>query len=411
MAVPVLKELTAPAGGGRPEPRGRQARPGAADVARGRGGRCGRGDRRGRIPRPRRRSATGRRRFARTTFGDYLRQLEQARPAARSCSRREIQLSAARVRIAVLGVGLIGGSIGLAARERVEAAEVVGLRSRPGAARTARSSAERSTGPPSRCRAAVDGADACFACAPVGALPAPGAARARRPPGPRRVVTDVGSTKRFCWRPSTTRASSAATRSPAPRPPGVRARARRPLRGRRLVPDPGRALVGAPLRAPPPLIVAARGAAGRDRPGDPRPPAGDRQPPPARARQRAGRPGRGRLLDAGRAAAASRPELPRRHARGRRQLGDLDRHLPRQRRGDRRRDRRGGRSGCEQVAATLRTGGERDRGLERRAPREDRRRLLEAELAGGPVHELRIIGARTAPVSSRRWRWRSARRA
>jgi prephenate dehydrogenase len=41
------------------------------------------------------------------------------------------------VRIAVLGVGLIGGSIGLAAREYVEDAEVVGFGRDPERLRTA----------------------------------------------------------------------------------------------------------------------------------------------------------------------------------------------------------------------------------------------------------------------------------
>jgi prephenate dehydrogenase len=97
------------------------------------------------------------------------------------------------VRIAVLGVGLIGGSIGLAAREHVEDAEVVGFGRDPsklaraielGAIERAASSLEE----------ALDGADLCFACAPVGALPglvhaALGAA------APDTLVSDVGSAK------------------------------------------------------------------------------------------------------------------------------------------------------------------------------------------------------------------------
>ena len=74
------------------------------------------------------------------------------------------------MRIAVLGVGLIGGSIGLAAREHVEEAEVVGFGRDPsrlrravelGAIGHAAGSLEE----------ALEGAELCFACAPVGALP------------------------------------------------------------------------------------------------------------------------------------------------------------------------------------------------------------------------------------------------
>ena len=96
--------------------------------------------------------------------------------------------------ITVLGVGLIGGSIGLAARERMEGARVTGFGRSPerlaralelGAIDTAAGSLEE----------ALDGAEACFCCAPVGALPgqveaALGAA------GPDCVVTDAGSVKR-----------------------------------------------------------------------------------------------------------------------------------------------------------------------------------------------------------------------
>jgi prephenate dehydrogenase len=97
------------------------------------------------------------------------------------------------MRIAVLGVGLIGGSIGLAAREHVEDAEVVGFgRSRErlhaavelGAIHRAADSLA----------ATVEGADICFACAPVGALPAL-VRDALAAAGPECVVTDVGSTK------------------------------------------------------------------------------------------------------------------------------------------------------------------------------------------------------------------------
>jgi len=97
------------------------------------------------------------------------------------------------VRIAVLGVGLIGGSIGLAAREHVGDAEVVGFGRDP-----ERLWLARQAGAIDRTAASVeealDAADLCFACAPVGALPELVRA-ALDASGPDTVVTDVGSTK------------------------------------------------------------------------------------------------------------------------------------------------------------------------------------------------------------------------
>jgi prephenate dehydrogenase len=97
------------------------------------------------------------------------------------------------VRVAVLGVGLIGGSIGLAARERIEGVEVVGFgrdSERLELARE-RGAIDRSAG---SLPEAVDGAELCFACAPVGALPDLVRA-ALDASGPDTLVTDVGSTK------------------------------------------------------------------------------------------------------------------------------------------------------------------------------------------------------------------------
>jgi prephenate dehydrogenase len=98
------------------------------------------------------------------------------------------------VRLAVVGVGLIGGSIGLAAAERLPEAEVVGHDADPEALRAAK---ERGA---IHCAAAtlaeaVEGAELCFLCAPVGALPAliEGALGLA---GRGCAVTDVGSTKR-----------------------------------------------------------------------------------------------------------------------------------------------------------------------------------------------------------------------
>jgi prephenate dehydrogenase len=97
------------------------------------------------------------------------------------------------VKIAVLGVGLIGGSIGLAAREYVEGAEVIGYgrsseRLERALERGAITRAARSV------REALDEAALCFARAPVGALA--GQLRAAlAAAGPDCAVTDVGSAK------------------------------------------------------------------------------------------------------------------------------------------------------------------------------------------------------------------------
>jgi len=96
------------------------------------------------------------------------------------------------MRVAVLGVGLIGGSIGLAARERV-GAEVVGYD--PDARVRARALELGAIDTQAaEIRGAVDGAEVVFIAAPVGALGeiVPAALAAA---GPDTVVTDVGSTK------------------------------------------------------------------------------------------------------------------------------------------------------------------------------------------------------------------------
>jgi prephenate dehydrogenase len=107
------------------------------------------------------------------------------------------------VRIAVLGVGLIGGSIGLAARERL-GAHVAGYDPGPGVldAALARGAVDVPAGSLAE---ALDDAEAAFVAAPVGVLPAlVGEVLALAPAGC--VVSDVGSTKaavlrddrRFC---------------------------------------------------------------------------------------------------------------------------------------------------------------------------------------------------------------------
>ena len=97
------------------------------------------------------------------------------------------------MRIAVLGVGLIGGSIGLAARERVGDAEIVGFGRNPGNLERARELGAIDHAATS-IEEAMDGCELCFACAPVGALPAL-VRDALDAAGPRCAVSDVGSTK------------------------------------------------------------------------------------------------------------------------------------------------------------------------------------------------------------------------
>jgi prephenate dehydrogenase len=97
------------------------------------------------------------------------------------------------MRLAVLGVGLIGGSIGLAARRRLDA-EVVGFDARPETRERALEigAVTRAAG---AIEEACDGADVVFLAAPVGALPAL-ARESLEAAGPDCVISDVGSTKR-----------------------------------------------------------------------------------------------------------------------------------------------------------------------------------------------------------------------
>lgn len=97
------------------------------------------------------------------------------------------------MKIAVLGVGLIGGSIGLAARRRLDA-RVAGFDADPAILERAGElgavdEAHRSVGD------TIEGAEIVFCAAPVGVLPEL-AAEALEASGAETVVTDVGSTKR-----------------------------------------------------------------------------------------------------------------------------------------------------------------------------------------------------------------------
>jgi prephenate dehydrogenase len=97
------------------------------------------------------------------------------------------------MRIAVLGVGLIGGSIGLAARGRLNA-EVAGFDPDPGLLDRA-AKLEAIDRAAESVAAAVEGAELVFCAAPVTALPGL-AAEALDAAGEDCAVTDVGSVKR-----------------------------------------------------------------------------------------------------------------------------------------------------------------------------------------------------------------------
>jgi prephenate dehydrogenase len=97
------------------------------------------------------------------------------------------------LRVAILGVGLIGGSVGLATRARL-GAEVTGYDPEPSnLERALELGALDSTA--ASVSAAVAGADVVFCAAPVAALPAL-VAEAVESTDAEAVVTDVGSTKR-----------------------------------------------------------------------------------------------------------------------------------------------------------------------------------------------------------------------
>jgi prephenate dehydrogenase len=97
------------------------------------------------------------------------------------------------VRVALVGVGLIGGSIGLAARERLDAS-VTGYDTGAGALEVARERGAVDRGADTLAGAVSD-AEAVFVAVPVGMLPEVARAVLAAAP-PDCVVTDVGSTKR-----------------------------------------------------------------------------------------------------------------------------------------------------------------------------------------------------------------------
>ncbi|HEY4279537.1 MAG TPA: prephenate dehydrogenase/arogenate dehydrogenase family protein [Conexibacter sp.] len=97
------------------------------------------------------------------------------------------------MRVSIIGVGLIGGSVGLAARERLNA-DVTGWDPTPGVLDLACDHGALDRGAPSL-EAAVADAEAVFVAAPVGTLPET-VTRVLAAIPAECVVTDVGSTKR-----------------------------------------------------------------------------------------------------------------------------------------------------------------------------------------------------------------------
>ena len=294
------------------------------------------------------------------------------------------------MKIAILGVGLIGGSIGLAARRRLEA-EVVGLR--PG--RNARARARARGARPRRRRVAdaVADADVVFCAAPVGALPGL-VSEALKASGEAAVVTDVGSTKRELIEGIAAGGDDSRFIGGHPlagaETAGVENARAELIEGARWYLTPTDALERGALRPPPAHGRRPRRPAAGDRPGDPRPGHGDGQPPPARARQRARQRGR----------RARSPRSPSACPRSGTSFRDTTRVAGANPAiwGDIfATNSEAVAAGLDAIGARLREAAELIRsgdadavGRWHAAAGEDRRRLLESDLAGGDVRELRI---------------------
>ena len=97
------------------------------------------------------------------------------------------------MRVALVGVGLIGGSVGMAARRRLGARRHR-LGPRPGRARAALERGAIDAAAPRVAALGETGADVAVAAVPVDALGAPSSELCAALPGA--VITDVGSTKR-----------------------------------------------------------------------------------------------------------------------------------------------------------------------------------------------------------------------
>ena len=155
--------------------------------------------------------------------GAARRRVRRVRGARGGGRRGGGQGARARLKLAVLGVGLIGGSVGMAARDRL-GAEVAGWDPAPEALTEgrARGALDRAAGSPAD---ALEGAEVAVVAAPVDVLPGV-VGEALAAAGEGCVVTDVGLHQaRGGRRRTTTRASWAATRWRAPRPPACATRA------------------------------------------------------------------------------------------------------------------------------------------------------------------------------------------
>ena len=370
---PGAQGALAPAGDRRSQPRRRPPLARRAAVAGRRGGGRGRDHRRGASRSPTRRSATARSSCAPTASPSTPRRSSAPRRSPARCSRTRLREADApairdhrRVRIAIVGVGLIGGSVGLAARERL-GAEVTGWDPAPGVLDAALEVGAIDRAAPDAGRGARRRRGGVRRRARRRA-PRHRARRAGRRGGrlrrDRRRL-DQAHRGRLGRRRALHRRAPARRRRQRRRAP----RARRAVRRRHLVPDADADHARHALRAAAPAAVGARRAARGARRRHARPHARHGLPPAARAGQRARRAGRARADRGGRAAPRDRPELPRHHARGRLEHRDLARHLPRQRGRADRRDRRRGAAAERRARVARRRRRRGDRRLERRRPR------------------------------------------
>ena len=193
------------------------------------------------------------------------------------------------MRLAVLGVGLIGGSIGLAARQRLRS-RGHGLRLGSGATRTAALELGALDRAAASIAEAVDGAEIVFCAAPDRRPRRAGAPRRSRRAAEDAVVTDVGSTKEALLRRAVGRSSESGSSAGIPlagaETAGVENARADLFEGARWYLTPDRALERRPLRPPAANDRRPRRPPPGDRRRDPRPADGDGQPRSPRDRQR-----------------------------------------------------------------------------------------------------------------------------
>ena len=195
MAVPVLKELThLPVVVDPSHAAGRRDLVEPLSLAAAAGGRR-RHHRRGPPGSPRRRSATARRRCAPRTSPRYAARSSGLAGASRARRSGLASRRATSLIVAIVGAGLIGGSVGLAARRRL-GAHVRGIDPQGARALGAGALDEACADLP----AALDGADVAFVAAPVDVLrrrsPRRAGRRARRLRGHRRRLDQARGRRR-----------------------------------------------------------------------------------------------------------------------------------------------------------------------------------------------------------------------